>query len=240
PLIVAEGPGGFDATIDTAKLAQGLTDRGYKARVSKAAGQYLCEEMLYTLEYLKSTKQLEGNVMFCHVPPLGTKIGGTAVTADYVEQFIWDLLETWYAAYQSGSQEKERAQDVKDVKEFVNRYFRTWSEQDIKGYDACFMPDACIQHIGPQGQLTTSLRAPFIASQRDYHMNSPDKTTEVPVTIDIRFEEKLARAVVYWKLTAGARTEWGYDHFTLLQHEGNWRIVNLVFYSTPAPKKKAG
>ena len=50
--------------------------------------------------------------------------------------------------------------------------------------------------------------------------------------MDIRFESKLARVVVYWKLTAGPKTEYGYDHFTLMKHEGRWRIVNLVFYVT--------
>jgi ketosteroid isomerase-like protein len=117
----------------------------------------------------------------------------------------------------------------------IRRYFRTWSEQDIDGYNDCFAPDACVQYLDAPGtgRLSTTPRAPFIASQRDYHRRSPHKTVEVPETIDVRFEENLARVVVHWKLTAGPRTEYGYDHFTLMRHGGNWRIVNLVFYTTP-------
>jgi hypothetical protein len=55
----------------------------------------------------------------------------------------------------------------------------------------------------------------------------------VPESIDIRFEAKLARVVVYWKLTIGSTREvFGYDHFTLSKRNGKWGIVNLVFYET--------
>src|SRR5262249_6099105 len=104
--------------------------------------------------------------------------------------------------------------------------------QDMKGYEACFLPEASIQNIDAEGRLTTQARAPFIESQRNYHRTAEHRTTEVPETIDIRIEKKLARVVVYWKLTSGPRTENGYDHCTLVKHEGGWRIVNLVFYET--------
>ena len=63
-------------------------------------------------------------------------------------------------------------------------------------------------------------------------MQSTSPAVEVPTSIDIRFEAKLARAVVAWKLTQGRRVETGYDHFTLIKLGGKWRIVNLVFYGT--------
>jgi hypothetical protein len=56
--------------------------------------------------------------------------------------------------------------------------------------------------------------------------------------MDIRFEGKLARAAVFWKLTAGQRTETGYDHFLLMKSQGAWRIINLTFYSSPSLEKK--
>ena len=58
------------------------------------------------------------------------------------------------------------------------------------------------------------------------------RPTEVPLKMEIRFESQLARAVVYWQLTVGPKTELGYDHFTLVKDRGQWRIVNLVFYTT--------
>jgi ketosteroid isomerase-like protein len=121
----------------------------------------------------------------------------------------------------------------KEIKEFVNRYFRTWSEQDMKGYDGCFLPDAVIQYVDKMGGVSTTPRKEFVVGQADYHKNSPVKTTEVPETMEIHLEAKLARVIVYWKLTAGARVDRGYDHFTLIKHDGNWRIVNLVFYNAP-------
>jgi hypothetical protein len=119
-----------------------------------------------------------------------------------------------------------------EIKEFIARYFRTWSNQDMEGYDACFMPEATIQYIAGEGQLSTQLRPDFIESQRQHHRTAAHRATEVAESVNIRYEEKLARVVVYWKLTAGPRTEYGYDHFTLMKHEKNWRIVNLVFYQT--------
>ena len=62
--------------------------------VYRLAGRYLCEETLYTLEYLKSKNKLE-TVLFCHVPPLGTRVGEKSVTAEYIEQFVKDMLEAW-------------------------------------------------------------------------------------------------------------------------------------------------
>jgi hypothetical protein len=197
--------------------------------------------MLYSLEYVKSTKQPNTSVLFCHVPPLDSRIWDDKITPEYVQQFVQEMLETWHTIYQeeapadgakpNGETKKDpRARDTKEIKEFIGRYFRTWSEQDMKGYDACFLPDASIQHIGSRGRLSTYSRPDFIESQREYHRTSPHKTTEVAETVDIRFEERLARVVVYWKLTAGPRTSRGYDHFTLMRHEGSWRIVNLVFY----------
>jgi pyroglutamyl-peptidase len=249
--IVKDGPKLYRASIDCDQLARLLSEKGYPAVVSKKAGNYLCEEALYSLEHLKSTRKLPGTVSFCHVPPLDSGIAGKRVRVDYVRRFVRDMLETWYAVYKGvptaapaprASQEKPkdaREKDTKEIKEFIGRYFKTWSDQDIKGYDACFLPDASVQHIAANGGLTTYTRLQFIASQREFHRTSPVKATEVAERVDIRFEEKLARVVVYWKLTAGARIEYGYDHFTLMRHDGNWRIVNLVFYTTPPEKKKA-
>jgi hypothetical protein len=115
----------------------------------------------------------------------------------------------------------------------VDRYFRTWSNQDMKGYDACFLPDACIQLLDARGRLYTYSRERFVAGQAEFHRTSPHRATEVPESVDVRFEAKLARVVVFWKLTAGPRRETGYDHFTLAPQDGGWRIVNLTFYASP-------
>ncbi len=229
PHVVEDGPGHLPASIDAERFARVLSAKGYPVRVSTDAGHYLCDETLYSLEYLKSNKKMDGAVLFCHVPPLDSHVRNKPVTADYVEQFVRDVLETWRLSYEKPTDPRHR-----EVQEMIARYFRTWSEQDMDGYNDCFMPEACIQYIdAPGGRLSTTPRVEFIRGQKAYHERSPDKTVEVPETIDVRFEEKLARVVVFWKLTAGRRTEYGFDHFTLMKHNGNWRIVNLVFYTTP-------
>jgi len=118
------------------------------------------------------------------------------------------------------------------VEQTIRRYFQVWSDQDIEAYGALFMDDACIQYLDSNDQLATFSLAPFLAIQKEAHDTAEHRHTEVPESIDIRFEEKLARAVVYYKLTAGPKTDYGFDHFTLVKHKGEWRIVNLLFYVT--------
>jgi hypothetical protein len=61
---------------------------------------------------------------------------------------------------------------------------------------------------------------------------------ETAESIDIRFDAKLAHALVHWKLVDGARIERGYDHFTLIKSGGEWRIAHLIFYSTGEEKSQ--
>jgi pyrrolidone-carboxylate peptidase len=237
PTVVPGGPDVLRATADCDRLARALRGQGYPVRVSTDAGRYLCEETLYALEHLKAKRGLPF-VLFCHVPPLDSAIGSQKITAEYVRRFVLDLLEAWHATSADtptrAAAKQPPADDprVAEVEELIRRYFRTWSNQDLKGYGECFMPGACVQFIGPNGQLEHSDLAPFLASQAECHRVAPHRMIETPQTIDIRIEARLARAVVYWKLSAGPRTEFGYDHFTLMKHRGQWRIVNLVFYGT--------
>lgn len=249
PRIAADGPIAFVASYDVEPLVKALADKGHAVKLSDEAGRYLCEEMLYSLEYLKKAGKVRGTVLFSHVPPLGAKVQDQAVDAPRVERYVMDLLEAWRelepgeprprpdavarpASFRSEAAEAPPSAVEKEVRAFVEHYFRVWSDQDMDGYDDCFMTDAAIQHINDQGQLFTIPRPRFITSQRDAHRRSPSRMVEVPESIEIRFEQKLARAVVSWKLTAGARVEKGYDHFTLKRDRGRWRIANLLFYST--------
>ncbi len=268
PSIVADGPSQLNATADSVRLVDALAKKSYPIQISRNAGKYLCEEALYSLEYLKASRKLSASVLFCHVPPLGSRISGEQKsTPTYVRKFVMDMLESWdelntrtepkalksaeqqagpnavkpkvlKASFEQTGPADEPARKPSDdprypaVKTFVEHYFSTWSEQDMDGYDACFLPDAVIQFIDANGSISTAGKQRFVASQRAFHRGSNTRTVEVPENIDIRFEGKLARAVVYWKLTSGARIERGYDHFTLMTEEGHWRIVNLLFYGT--------
>lgn len=231
-LIAQDGPQHLNATINHEQLSQPLISAGYPLRVSRFAGQYLCEECLYTLEYLKAKQKLEANVMFCHLPALGGRVAGNAVTVEYVQKFVLDLLAAWHALYQGAppaSPPKDEPQTA-EVRQFVEGYFRSWSTQRMEAYADCFHSDAIIQFVDANGRVRNQAKDPFCAEQRKVQATSP--AVEVPTSIDIRFEGKLARAVAGWKLTQGRRVETGYDHFTLIKLGGRWRILNLTFYGT--------
>lgn len=118
-----------------------------------------------------------------------------------------------------------------EVKQFIETYFRTWSNRQMDAYADCFLPEAVIQYVDANGRVRVQTKEPFCAEQRKVQSISPAQ--EVPTSMEIRFEARLARAVVGWKLTQGRRVETGYDHFTLIKLNGRWRILNLVFYATP-------
>lgn len=122
-----------------------------------------------------------------------------------------------------------------EVRLLLDRYFKSWSNQDLLRYGQCFMPQAAVQLIDPVGRLVTMPLEPFLKSQYEAHKAAKNRLTETAESVEIRFDAELAHALVYWKLVDGERTEVGYDHFTLMKSEGKWRIANLVFYSVKPP-----
>ncbi|MFO1002945.1 MAG: nuclear transport factor 2 family protein [Planctomycetaceae bacterium] len=252
--ITADGPPEFKASIDCEAMKTRLAEIGYPVRVSLRAGHYLCEETLYSLEYLHA-RQPELDVAFCHVPPLGATLVEKRVDAKYVQQFVGDYLEAWralrtvkksadtkarptsFASADPTAQSSEKSAKATDpelpaVEKLIKHYFLSWSEQRMKDYGECFADGAVVQEINRGGEIYTQNKIPFVAGQAAYHKSATYKAVEVPVKTEIRFEADLARAVVYWKLTAGPRLQYGYDHFTLIKQGDDWKIVNLVFYGT--------
>ncbi len=138
----------------------------------------------------------------------------------------------------AGSANPQAGADAReaDVRQLVERYFKSWSSQDLDRYGRCFMPQAAVQLVDNQGRLITMGLGPFLKSQQLAQKNAKQPMTETPESIEISFEAKLARAVVKWKLVDGEQIDVGYDHFTLLETDAGWRIANLIFYSDPAAK----
>lgn len=242
--IVEDGPDEFLASADCKSLQRLLSEKGYSVRVSTDAGRYLCEETLYCLEYLKWKKRLRTEVLFCHVPPLGTQLNGKTIDAQYVQRFTLDLLDAFHNLHQTQNapssktvtaRKQSRQIQEQEIEEFIQGYFQSWSVQQFFRYDACFMRDACIQFLDKRGRLKTSPRKTFIAQQRQLAATSPVKRSERAKSIKISFEADVVRVVVFWELTEGAKLTYGYDHFTLVKKDGAWKIVNLLFYAAPPP-----
>lgn len=89
--ILSNGPKQLTATIDAKAMIKHLGKRGYEVHLSREAGNYLCEECLYSLEYLKAKQKRELTVSFCHLPPLAE---GKYEPKDS-QQFVLAFLEAW-------------------------------------------------------------------------------------------------------------------------------------------------
>jgi pyroglutamyl-peptidase len=250
PLIVGDGPAHYNSAFPFQAVADSLRKRGFPVRVSEEAGNYLCEETLYSLEHLCHGKNRLEVAGFCHVPPAGTQlIDGRTADIPLIRTFVLEYLRAWRSAklaikgkvvpvllpYQP-QDEKDRKTATDREREVINdlivEYFRSWSEQRMDDYGDLFSAGAVIQEVG-SGKVITQLKDPFIRTQTSYHQTALFKAVEVPVRTVINFEANLARVVVYWKLTAGPNRKYGYDHFTLMKQSGNWKIINLVFYGVP-------
>ena len=230
--ILADGPAEYAAGAPCDKLVQALSKPDRPVRLSTSAGRYLCNETLYSLERLK-THDPGLSVLFCHVPPLGSTLSGKPVTAATVQAFVEDVLDAWLQLEPAGTAPSplESPAERAAVEKFIRHYFSSWSDHDMQAYGDCFADNACIQFVSPAGQLITVPKKPFVAGQERASASRRIGRASAE-SIDIRFEWKLAHALAYWKLTAGPRTEYGYDHFTLMKFGGQWRIIHLVFYVT--------
>ncbi len=94
--ISPSGPWTRKASCNASHLQRSLTAADFPTRISTDAGQFLCEEMLYTLETLREDYAELQKVLFCHVPPFGSDlyIAGKPVRCNesLLHQFTHQLL----------------------------------------------------------------------------------------------------------------------------------------------------
>lgn len=122
-----------------------------------------------------------------------------------------------------------KAGDDKEVRSFLERYFATWSAQDMDGYGGCFHDQARVTFVGKGGRTDSMGLTDFLHSQRMAHQSSPTRMNEVPLEMRITSGTSITQAAVTWKLTKGSETETGTDYFTLVKTDGGWRIIALAF-----------
>ncbi|MEY2726717.1 MAG: Pyrrolidone-carboxylate peptidase [Planctomycetota bacterium] len=272
PLVVGDGPTELDSSFPFDSVARHLSRQGFPVRISENAGQYLCEETLYSLETLRRRINPKTDVAFCHVPPLGSMLNNQTVDAKSIQTFVLAFLTAWKSVQnlpatapsdetiaspgttppddttpstqppgpgQNNASKQPTPAPAPNpernaVEKLVRNYFKSWSDQRMRDYSDCFAENAVIQEINGT-EITTQLKDPFVSNQTTYHRMAVFRAVEVPVQTTITFEAELARVVVYWKLTAGPRTQFGYDHFTLMKIGKDWKIVNLTFYGIKKP-----
>ena len=117
------------------------------------------------------------------------------------------------------------------IRAFLERYFSTWSAQDMEGYGACFQEQARVIFVEKGGGSRSEGLTDFLHGQRLGHTQSPVKMTEVPLDMHITGDARVAQAAVKWKLTKGTDIVTGMDYFTLAKTAQGWRIVSLVFFN---------
>ncbi len=120
--------------------------------------------------------------------------------------------------------------DEAAVRSFLERYFSTWSAQDMVGYGECFSNEARVFYAEKSGALTSQGKIDFLHGQEMAHTKSTEKMTEVPNVMAISGDSRIAQAGVKWTLTKGSTSETGLDYFTLRKGDDGWKIVSLVFY----------
>ncbi len=122
-----------------------------------------------------------------------------------------------------------KAGDDKELRSFLERYFSTWSAQDMDGYGSCFDDQARITFVGKGGRSESMGLTDFLHSQRMAHQTSPVKMNEVPLEMKITPGKSITQAAVTWKLTKGTEVETGTDYFTLIKGGAGWHIIALAF-----------
>jgi len=232
--IVTGGSGLIQASCPAKRLVASLATRGHGVATSTDAGRYLCEECLYSLEWLRNNETRPMDVIFCHVPPLGKNQSGQLVTEVKVEAFVQDLLDSWLADRKPDAIDDPMS-DGRDgeVRALISNYFECWSKQDIDGYGDCFDKGASVQLLhGPGSAVETMTLPRFLDSQRQAHRKASEPMVETAESVDVTWNDRLAHVVVRWKLRKGKMSEQqGYDHFTLHHTDGRWKIVHLLFYA---------
>lgn len=129
------------------------------------------------------------------------------------------------------TQEQSAHPEEPAIRAFLERYFSTWSAQDMEGYGACFQEQARVIFVEKGGGSRSEGLTDFLHGQRLGHTQSPVRMIEVPLEMHITGDARVAQAAVKWKLTKGAEIITGMDYFTLAKTPQGWRIVSLVFFN---------
>lgn len=128
------------------------------------------------------------------------------------------------------SREATAHPDDNAIRAFIDRYFSTWSAQDMDGYGALFDDKARVYFLDKSGSLSGEGKTDFLHSQKMAHSQSKVPMKEVPLEVKIIGDMRACQVEVKWKLIAGERVVTGLDYFTLKKDSDGWKIVSLLFY----------
>nr|WP_281169010.1 nuclear transport factor 2 family protein [Fulvivirga imtechensis] len=127
---------------------------------------------------------------------------------------------------------------------FLISYYQTMTRRDWRTYRSYFWDDAIITTVWQkEGENNESVHITTIdefIAQTHLGPDSQPVFEEKPIDIQITVKNGLAQAWVRYEARFGSEKnmmEWkGTDLFSLLNHDGKWRIVSLTFSSEDSPQ----
>ena len=128
-----------------------------------------------------------------------------------------------------------------DVLAFLESYYAAFSDRDWDRFAAHFWPGATITTVwqapGEPAPRVTVTTVPEFVRQAPEGPGSREIFEERMLAADLTVRGTLAQVFTRYQARfgdPGAVAEWdGIDAFSLLVHDGQWRIVSLSFASEP-------
>lgn len=96
-LIDPSGPDQISSLCNSTEILETLAHSGFTTSTSTDAGQYICEELLYTIECIRRDHEEVKEAFFIHIPPHGTDLTYNDVHCEFdaniIREFSKALLD---------------------------------------------------------------------------------------------------------------------------------------------------
>lgn len=130
-------------------------------------------------------------------------------------------------------------QEQQNIEAILQSYYQNMSDRDWTSYQRFFSPDATLTTIWPaEGTNTPQIHTNTISEFLAQTSEGPDSQPifeEKMIKSEITCKGNLAQAWVNYEAKFGSKDsllEWkGLDLFSFIRHNGEWKIVSLVFES---------
>ena len=149
-------------------------------------------------------------------------------------------LVTACAPAERATEQPEYAAEA-EIREVVTSYYAAFSDRDWDAFADHFWPGATLTTVwmpaGESEERVVATSVPDFVAQAPDGPDSRAIFEEVPLSIEVRSSHGVAQVWARYRARFGDPGdvfEWeGTDAFTLMQHDGAWRIVGLAYVSDP-------
>lgn len=121
------------------------------------------------------------------------------------------------------------------AKQFVQQFYGIISVNSPRVFGQLFRPNSAVQFIDPKKDIQSCTVQQLLSNPKLEGFKRHLQVTKNVVSVTIREEQQLVRAIVAWQIGKGSETIRGEHYFTLIDTRGNWRIVNLIHKVLPQP-----